>query len=202
MAGDVDIANAALSLLGADATIVSIHPADGSIEAGLAARFLPGCRRLLLTTFEWGFAKKRVALSLLVNNPSEVWKYAYQEPAKCLKAWRVLRAGAKDEQDSADFEREGRVILTNERNAQLSYTEDITDYTLFTPSFESALAFLLASYMAGPIIRGSEGARAGRDLRERAIEESRVAVITDANAAGHKHEWENDFTPESIKARN
>lgn len=49
------------------------------------------------------------------------------------------------------------IIYTNQQNAAISYTSQVTDTTKFGPSFTVALAWLLASYLAGPIIKGTEG---------------------------------------------
>jgi hypothetical protein len=45
MASAVDIANTALSHIGADAVVTSLSPLDGSVEAGHCARFLPSARQ-------------------------------------------------------------------------------------------------------------------------------------------------------------
>ena len=49
------------------------------------------------------------------------------------------------------------IIYTNQAGAAISYTAKVTDTTKFSPSFVVALATLLASFLAGPIIKGTDG---------------------------------------------
>lgn len=49
------------------------------------------------------------------------------------------------------------ILYTNQVNAAIVYTGRITDTTKFDPSFVVALAWLLAGYLAGPVIKGTEG---------------------------------------------
>lgn len=201
MASDVQIANMALSHMGGDARITSLNPLDGTIEADYAAIYMPTARRLLLSTYEWAFATHRVSLAQLAANPSDRWSYAYGLPAQALKVWRVIGGNSRDDRDGADFEREGNRIMTNVHPADAMYTKDELNYSVYPPGFVSALTFLLASYFAGPLIRGSEGARTGQALRQRAMEEAINAVQVDANASGDKPEWEGEIIPSSIQAR-
>jgi hypothetical protein len=49
------------------------------------------------------------------------------------------------------------VIVTNQSEAVLRYIIRVTDTARFSPLFVTVLTWLLASYMAGPIIKGEEG---------------------------------------------
>lgn len=196
MANAVEICNLALSHVGSDATVASISPPDGSVEAGRCARFYALARQVALTTAQWQFATKRSELAT-VTNPSTVWAYAYAKPSNCLKPLRVLKAGASTEEDGADFEMEEGLILTNEEAAVLKYTRDVTDTTVYTPEFVSALSWVLASYLAGPTIKGADGANASVKLLERAAAEIRRAAAADANRSSQTHA----FTPSGLAAR-
>ena len=66
MATETDISNLALSHFGQDASIDSIDPPDGSVEAEHAQRFLPIARDEILEAFPWSFAKRRATLAELV----------------------------------------------------------------------------------------------------------------------------------------
>lgn len=196
MANAVEICNLALSHVGSDATVASISPPDGSVEAGRCARFYALARQVALTTAQWQFATKRAELAP-VTNPSTMWAYAYSKPSNCLKPLRVLKAGASTEDDGADFEMEEGLILTNEEAAVLKYTRDVTDTTVYTPEFVSALSWVLASYLAGPTIKGADGANASVKLLERAAAEIRRAASADANRSSQSH----TFTPSGLAAR-
>ena len=186
MANAVEICNLALGHLGSEANVASISPPDGSAEAGYCARYFPIARKLTIALAQWSFATKRTELAE-VDNPSNVWQFAYALPSNCIKPYRILKSGATTEQDGAAFTIEDSVIFTNEANATLVYTRDVTDTTRWSPEFVSAMSWMLASYLAGPIIKGNEGANAALKLRERGINETRMASAGDANRSSETH---------------
>ena len=205
----VQICNMALSHIGEEASVSSISPPDGSVNAGLCATFYDAVRTEMLETGDFNFSLKRAALAE-VTNTSTTWAYAYAKPSDCLKAKRIpypLDAVTVFTQDDtsynpndrggAEFDIEGEVIYTNEPEAVLLYVRDVTDSTKFTPSFTTALSYLLASYLAGPIIKGSEGTRVGDAMRERATSIGNASATTAANASTTV----TDFNPSSLKAR-
>jgi hypothetical protein len=186
----------ALSHIGSEARVSSISPPDGSTEAGHCAMFYDLARTELLEPGNWAFSLKRAALAG-VTNPSGAWAYAYAKPSNCLRALRILRPSIAaavltrnlafephtDDRGGAAFDVEGDVILTNEPDAVLLYVQDVTDSTKFPASFTSALSYLLASYLAGPIIKGNEGVRVGEAMRQRAMTLADIAATASANAS-------------------
>lgn len=195
MPSAVQICNMALSHIGSEARVASISPPDGSVEAGYCATFYDPARTEMLEPGSWAFSLRRAQLAEIAN-PSSVWAFAYAKPADCQRALRILRplAGATvfnqdevalqaDDRGSAPFDVEGEVILTNEPEAVLVYVRDVTDTTRFPASFASALSFLLAGYLAGPIIKGNEGTRVGDAMRQRAQTAAAIAATTSANAS-------------------
>jgi len=186
VANAVEICNLALGHLGSEANVASISPPDGSAEAGYCARYFPIARKLTIAMAQWSFATKRGELAE-VTNPSKVWMFAYTLPSNCIKPYRILKSGATTEQDGAAFAIEDNTIFTNESNAVLVYTRDVTDTTRYTPEFISAMSWVLASYLAGPIIKGNEGANAALKLRERGLAETRLASAGDANRSSETH---------------
>lgn len=204
MASDVDICNAALGHIGNDNQISSISPPDGSTEAGYCKRFFAFARKELLESFNWAFATTRQQLTP-VDNISNQWSFAYAKPSNCLKPIRVLRAtmlpiflleysrvtgdflSQANESDSAPYYLEGDVIYTHEPQAVLVYLRDVTDSTKFTPTFTSTLGYLLASYLAGPILRGSEGASTAQKYRDLAMSVGGAAAAHSANASREEH---------------
>lgn len=216
MASAVDICNAGLSHLGSDAIVTSIDPPDGSTEAAHCVRFYPIARTELLDSYTWTFAKRRVALAA-VDNPSSVWAYAYGLPPNIMNAVRVLNsftlldygflptttfltpseAALFNERGSADFDIEGDTLLTNEPEAVLLYTVDITDPSKFSPTFVTTLGYLMASYLAGPLIKGTEGAKTGGTLRQVSTRLAQGAMALDANNSSEPAAR----IPDSIRAR-
>ena len=212
MASDVDVCNAALGELGDTATVVSINPPSGSIQAVHCARFYPMARDALLEMHTWSFATKRVALSLLAETPPNSWTYAYQAPSDVLNFLAVLDPDATDDYSAGlaqygniagsynynvgiyqtqpfvvEMDANGnQVVYTNQQNAVLRYSGRITDTTTFSPLFIEGLTKLLKSKLAGPVIKGQEG----RQEAANALKEFQVwfgqAAASDANSRREK----------------
>lgn len=215
MASAVDLCNIALSHLGARAQVSSISPPDGSVEAGYCARFYPIARQEVIEAGNFSFVKKRVALAE-VTNESTIWSYAYALPADCLKPLRVLQLqyisasiywddltdwshvdALFTERGSSSFELEGQVLYTNEPEAVLLYKRDLTDTTRFTPLMSSTVGMVLAGYLAGPIIKGLDGAKVGAQWREQGYRMLAKAAAADANASSEG----SDHVPGHMAAR-
>ncbi len=218
MASAVGICNMALAHVGASQLITSIDPPDGSAYAGYCATFYPQARQELLNmpnAFSW--SKKRVELAE-VANPSTIWNYAYAIPNDMLSAKRIIQQPLVwddprfwpytwavtwdqlqlfNELGTADFQIEGTTLLTNEPEAVLLYTTDVLDTARFSPAFVTALSYLLASFLAGPIVRGRPGAQMAGELRQIATQMARSAAADDANGASQTAE----YMPESILVR-
>ena len=74
------------------------------------------------------------------------------------------------------------IILTNMQNAMLRYTKSVTDTTQFSPLFTEALAVLLSSKLAGPLLKGSEGRSTAAALRQQFERVSlSKAIVSDSN---------------------
>lgn len=195
MTSAVQICNMALSHIGSDGRVSSISPPDGSVEAGHCAAFYDAARTEMLELGNWYFALKRAALAQTANE-STTWAYAYVLPSDCIRPRRVLdtpagltvfnigdRQFSPNDDDSAAFTLEGGVLYTNTEDAVLLYTRDVTDTGQFTPSFSNAFGRLLSSYLAGPIIKGNDGARMGDAMRERAMAMAAASAADAANAS-------------------
>lgn len=192
MASEVDICNIALGYLGDSATVSSLDPPEGSAQAGHCSRFYPITRDALLELHPWNFATKRQTLALLDATPPSAWAYAYALPSDVLKPLAVLDPEAPD-----DFNQVGSyspqtfvvetmsdadVLLTNQENAVLRYTALVSDTTKFTPLFVEALAWLLASKLAGPLLKGTTGMDVAKGCLKEFTAWFGQATKADANA--------------------
>lgn len=183
MASEVDISNLALGHIGDAANLQSINPPDGSAQSEHAQRFFPIARDSLLEMHDWSFASRRAAL-VQVTNPSTTWLYCYAQPVNMINAISVLPGDATDDTSvglimasswvetplptggvytTQPFALEtladgSEVILTNQASAVLRYTVRITDTTKFSPLFTELLSWSLAGMLAGPVMKGKEGA--------------------------------------------
>jgi len=162
MASDVDICNLALARLGERATVVSISPPEGSVQAEHCARFYQVARDALLEMHPWTFATRRVALGLLAA-PARGWTYTYAVPTGASRLLAVCASSAASDADTQPFEVQGdahgaRLILSDQPGAHVRFIARVTDATKFSSLFVDALAWLLASHLAGPILKGDAGA--------------------------------------------
>lgn len=204
MSSVVDIYNLALGHLGDEATVSA--PDEASIQAEHCQRFYPMARDAILAGHAWSFATKRVSLALLdTDETPDTWDYAYALPSVCLEAISVLAPGAEDDADTQPFVIEALqdgtlAVFTSVENATLRYVEQITDTTRFTPLFVLALARLLASMLAGPIIKGEAGMKVSQ-AHLTAYQKIDRPAAESADSRGRKFNKYKDFIPDGLKAR-
>ena len=206
MASEVDICNIALGHLGDAATVSSIDPPEGSAQAEHCSRFYPIARDSLLELHAWNFATTRVQLASLGSGWPE-WQYCYASPTDAVNLLAVLDPNASDDYSVGNnfgFTQTGiplvgsgtytpqpfsqetlsdgtLVIYTNQPDAVLRYTRSVTDTTIFSPLFVDALTWYLASYLAGPIIKGEQGAAEAKRCMQMFGAVFAKATASDAN---------------------
>jgi hypothetical protein len=207
MSSEVEICNLALAHLGDSATVASINPPEGSAQAEHCARWYPIARDSLLEMQEWGFATTRAQLAELVN-PFPQWQHAYAQPSDCLKVLAILPADAtgdiaqsypcdgfyhgatfgllttytpREFTTETDATTGNKVVLTNQSNALARYTRSIADTSKFSPLFRDALGWYLASYLAGPVLKGETGISVGQAMLKIAMGLLGSAAVSSAN---------------------
>lgn len=201
MASEVDICNLALAHLGDNATVASIDPPEGSAQAEHCARFYAVARDSLLEMHAWKFATRRVVLAKLTV-PTWDWSFAYAEPTGAVKLLGVLSATASSSDETQPYESESdasgaAIILTNQESASLRYIARVTDTTKFSPLFVDALTRLLASYLAGPVLKGDAGAAMAQSCYQSFLHVFNLAKVSDAN----QRKVELEHTPGWIAGR-
>lgn len=155
MANLVQIYNLALAKVGHTKFVAATT--DRSVEAELCNVFYEQCRNQLLREYPWRFAKRRAALSILAGTPPTAWQFQYSKPSDCLRArylanplGRNVRADLAVPFEVASVG-DQEVIFTDLEDAELVYTQLITDPTRFDALFVIALATLMASELALPL---------------------------------------------------
>lgn len=200
LASEVDICNAALAHLGDSAQVASINPPDSTAQSRWCSRFYPIARDALLERHNWGFTLRRATL-LRLDADTTAWRYAYSPPPGVLNYLAVTDATATDDlavpmvglsipQQSVyapqpfvveALDTGQPVLYTNQLNAVLRYTVKVTDTSQYNPLFVVALELFLASYLAGPLIKGTEGRQVGAQMRAEAKTALMEAAASDAN---------------------
>ena len=201
MASAVDICNLALARLGDEATVSAISPADGSVQAMHCARFYPIARDMMMEAHPWKFAFRRAAIATTTDK-ARGWAFAYAMPSGCLKVLAIKHSEDYALTEGAEYEIGANdsgtmLIYTNQEDANLEYIALTTDTSKFTPLFVDALSWLLASYLAGPLLKGDVGMNAGRN----AFANFRVAFSMAANSDADQRNVTPTHTPDWIGAR-
>ena len=164
----VDICNRALDLIGHTKRITSIGTPFESAEAEACAQHYESCRTELLESHQWNFATVKRELVALAESDDPAFQFAYQMPDEVLEVLAVQHAEATADGFEADRavpqdfkihadENDVVRIYSDLDDAWCRYTKYVTNPNLFSPQFLNALTWLLASRLAGPIIKGAEG---------------------------------------------
>jgi len=142
MASNVDIANQALTFLGAD-RIASLT--EDNENARKVNQIFIQTRDEVVRGHPWNFAIKRASLATLDDTPKYGWSVVYQLPPDCL---RVLETNQK----YMEFRIEGRQLLCDYSGVKIKYIARIEDPVQFDANFIEAFAAKLASKLAYSII--------------------------------------------------
>jgi len=197
MSSEVEICNLALAHLGDSATVASINPPEGSAQAEHCQRWYPIARNSLLELQEWGFATTRALLAELMN-PFPQWQHSYARPADCLKVLAILPSDSASDiaacagytpqafTTETDASTGNQIILTNQGSALVRYTRLVTDTSKFSPLFTDALGWYLASYLAGPVLKGETGINVGQAMLKIALGMLSSAAVSSANQSGQQ----------------
>lgn len=201
MASALDICNTALSRIGDIANVSSISPPEGSVQAQYCARFYPIALNTLLESHPWSFASRRALLAEKATDPWG-WVYAYVTPADAIRIVSVLPATARNDSKSEYYDTltdaDGQVIIvTNLAEASALYTFLVNNPAQFPPLFVDALSWLLASYLAGPIIKGDAG-----DAKARSCYQMYLMTLGQARSSNaNQRQLEQSHVPEWISKR-
>lgn len=198
MPSEVGICNISLAHIGESSTISSLD--EASAHSDLCRIFYPVARDLLLEE-GWSFNTRRALLALFSTAPPSAWGFCYALPNGFSNALALLPQGGNDD-CKVDYALEtmdggSRVLLTNEENPVLRYTVRITDASKFSPLFVDTLTWLLASYLAGPIMKGDSGIKAGRAAYQTYQTQLAHALAKDSNQMQQRQ----DQIPSAIAAR-
>lgn len=171
-----DICNLALAYL-AKGRITSLT--QQTEEARQCAMHYDHCRRMLLRSYRWGFARRVEKLALLASTVPG-WDFVYGYPSNCLVVRFVFE---EDKADRKEWNRdeydvgvvEGvKVLCSNVENAWCEYTEDVTEVAKMTEEFIEALARYLAASMAMVVTGNAEMMNANYQLMQAALQQAQV----------------------------
>lgn len=186
MTPEVEICNLALSHIGEQAYITSIEPPEGSVHAELCGRFYPKARDMLLESHPWGFATRTQPLALLTETRPG-WAFAYARPADALRVLAVLPADGSDTPRPYTVEASiggaYPLVLTDEPDAVVRYVAHSPFPHTYPAMFSMALSWQMAALIAGPILKGVDGANMVKNCLQMLQMHLAQAKAADANQA-------------------
>ncbi len=148
-------------------------------EARQCAMHYDHCRRMLLRSYRWGFARRMEKLAV-VSAKVPGWDYVYGYPSNCLSVRFVF---AEDEAERKEVNKDEyevavvdgvKVLCSNVEEAWCEYTEDVTEAAKMTEEFIEALARYLAASMA-MVVTGSDGLmNMNHQLMQTALQQAQV----------------------------
>ncbi|MCC3733708.1 hypothetical protein LLS47_12295 [Rouxiella badensis] len=193
MASVIQICNIALMRIGSSRTINSLS--EQSKQADVCNVFYETARDAVLSDFPWNFAAKRVVLADL-GVPSSDWQYGYRYPTDCMRVIEIMVPGIRFPtpgmrlpfEVGSDSDGTGKIIYTNEAQAQLRYVGKVTDPNMFDAQFSDALSWRLAAEFSMPL-------SASGDLGNKALQMYN-SVILSAGARSN-NESQEPLVPES-----
>lgn len=149
MASKTQIVNIALGRIGQSQTVNNVDT-ETSLPARTARTFWDDDVLYVLRDFPWPWARAYVDLALVGGSVSEAvnndWQYSYRYPSDCVFARRLVvegvgRSDPKPPPYELGRDSQGRLIFTDEPEAELEYTVIVTDPSEFDPIFVSMLGW-------------------------------------------------------------
>ena len=189
------ICNMALGRIGISQQISNI---DGNHSVERTCKlYYDISREYVLGDRTWPFAQRYVDLALIEENPNEEWQFSYRYPADTLRIDHIVVGGidttgtymypgeyrttptyTKGDVPEPEYtlgsDSAGKIIYTDIEDAKVKYLADITDTALFNAHFIDALAWRLATELAGVLTRDVA-------IRQAAAQQYMIAVSA-ANA--------------------
>lgn len=160
MASKTQIGNLALTCMGVSKPVANIDT-ENSLEARTLKQHFDTQRDFVLRDFPWPFASAYATLGLVAGSSdapaNNEYTFAYRYPSDCLFARRLTLPGGRLSTIKIPFQvgrdSQGRLIYTDQEDAELKYTVAITEATEFDPLFVSMFAWRLAAICAPALSR-------------------------------------------------
>lgn len=146
----IGMCNMALSFVGGN-SIVSLT--DDTIEAEECNRFYDIARTYCLENRDWTFAASTRQLAKDATPASTEFANSFSLPSDCLVVREV--SDSADLRSRIKYQKNGNTIVTDESTVYVKYTKNITNTSLFSPSFQTAVAHKLGEFLS-PKITGDK----------------------------------------------
>lgn len=192
----LQIANMALSLIGAQSTITDLN--ENSPEAAQIRTWFEFSRAQTLQAYDWNFARQRAALVAFTDSIDYTnFAFRYHDLTDSISI-RLIWNPAGPDADAVPYSTETfsgeKTILTDMEDAVAVYTHDETDVSLFPPLFVEALAACLGYHIAF-VLTGSQ------EIKDKMAATFQVLVRTASGVDGNEQQSKAPRDADSIRAR-
>lgn len=158
ISSNTGIANLAISHLGIGKEIENLD-SDKSQEANAIRRYYDTALEMALQDYPWPFARRFQTLSLVSENPTTEWVYAYRYPSDCLDLRRLLSGIRNDTRQSrVEYwivsDSGGKLIYTDLKNAIAEYTYKVESPEYYPSDFILSFSYQLAMLAASRLTAG------------------------------------------------
>lgn len=189
------IGRQSLALIGRSSGMESFT--EDSPEARQVALWYDPSRQESLSSYNFSFNRKTLALAAHTEAPTDNWAFRYVYPANCLHVWKIFSESSKKAQPfEISLVGEEKTILTNTEQAYAQYGFDLQITELFSASFTRALRYLVAHYMA-PNLAGEVGIKLSDSLLKSHVAFLNKAATEDANGELDREEED----PSTVRVR-
>lgn len=187
----VDIVNRALSRIKHAKRVSDLSEAAAarSVEVEQARLWYAITRDQVLRRHGWPFATVRAKLALVAGVERTDFAHAYAAPPRMLAARFIARPGERNPRHDqrppylveahvdADGEVIGKLVITDQDDAELVYTVRVENPQVFDPDFESAYTWLLAGELARGIAKDERLALSCTQAAEYEIRQAAAAAL-------------------------
>lgn len=187
---ETDLCNMALSHIG-EGLITSLD--DDNETARICKQYYQHARRLVLSQYMWGFARRVEPLAKIqVETYTGGYKHTYLYPEHALRIYRIiqdteLRNGlyasytVKDipNYEVFNLDTSTKAIGTNITSAYVDYIFDTNDPDIFPPIFVEALTRFLAASLAQSLVGNMEMYRAQFQIYQGALLEAKNIIASE-----------------------
>lgn len=113
----------------------------------------------LLRDYCWPRTTRFINLALVAENPTEEYAFSYRIPVDCLCVRRILSGLRNDNRQSRieyliTSDEQGGLIYCDVEQAQIEYTSQLENLSMYTADFLMAWSLRLAMYIAPALTRG------------------------------------------------
>ncbi len=165
---------------------ISDADADTSYEARVVSQYYDSALNKTLADLDLNITAVTETLSLVEDDVSDFWEYAYAYPSNCVLVRRIVSCVRRDDRYTRiPFETgqygtptKQKVIFTNEAQAELEYIANDLTLTSFSADTGLAIAHQLA-FLSAPILVGKGADKVKDDIYKRYLIHKTEAQETD-----------------------